>query len=104
MIVSMIFDKSSVMLIEHPEDGTHRSLTKKVFSLLQTYTDPSQIIVSSHSPLVFDMLDPAQIRLVTMENGKTTARALTEEETAQARRYIKREGTLTEYLDVLIED
>jgi hypothetical protein len=103
MVVSMIFDKSSVMLIEHPEDGIHRSLTRKVFSLLQTYTDPSQIIVSSHSPLVFDMLDPAEIRLVTMQDGKTEVRALTGEEADQARKYVKEEGTLTEYLDVLIE-
>jgi hypothetical protein len=103
MVVSMIFDKSSVMLIEHPEDGIHRRLTEKVFDVLQAYTDPSQIIVSSHSSLVFNMLDPAEIRLVSMNEGKTEVRALTEEEADQARNYVKQEGTLTEYLDVLIE-
>ena len=103
MIVSMIFDQGSVMLIEHPEDGIHRYLTAKVFSILRTYTDPSQILVSSHSSLVFDMLDPAEIRVVSMRDGKTEVRALTPEEAAQARRYIKEKGTLTEYLDLLIE-
>jgi hypothetical protein len=103
MIVSMIFDKSSVMLIEHPEDGIHRRLTEKVFDVFQAYTDPSQIIVSSHSSLVFNMLDPAEIRLVSMQDGKTEVRALTEEEADEARSYVKEQGTLTEYLDVLIE-
>jgi predicted ATPase len=103
MIVSMIFDRGSVMLIEHPEDGIHRRLTAGVFNTLQAYTDPSQIIVSSHSPLVFDMLDPDEIRIVSMREGKTEVRALTPDEASQARRYVKEHGTLTEYLDLMIE-
>ena len=49
------------------------------------------------------MLDPEEIRVVSMREGKTEVRALTSEEAEQARRYVKQEGTLTEYLDLLIE-
>ena len=80
MVVSMIFDRGSVMLIEHPEDGIHRRLTASVFGTLKSYTDPSQIIVASHSPIVFDMLDPEEIRVVSQTDGKTAVRALTPEE------------------------
>lgn len=103
MVVSMIFDKGSTMLIEHPEDGIHRRLTTSVFATLKAYTDPSQIIVSSHSSLVFDMLDPSEIRVVSMREGKTEVRSLTPQEAEQARRYVKEKGTLTEYLDLMIE-
>jgi predicted ATPase len=103
MVVSMIFDRGSVMLIEHPEDGIHRRLTASVFNTLQAYTDPTQIIVSSHSPLVFNMLDPDEIRVVSIRDGKTEARALSPDEAARARRYVGERGTLTEYLDLMIE-
>jgi hypothetical protein len=100
MVVSMIFDMGSVMLIEHPEDGIHRGLTARVFGTLKSYTDPTQIIVASHSPLVFDMLDPEEVRLVTMTEGKTEVRALPAEEVEQARRYVDEVGSLSEFLEV----
>ena len=42
LFVSMIFDQSSVMLIEHPEDGIHRGLLQKVVSFIKTNADPMQ--------------------------------------------------------------
>lgn len=100
MVVSMIFDRGSVMLIEHPEDGIHRRLTASVFGTLRSYTNPSQIIVASHSPLVFDMLDPEEVRLVTMSRGKTEVHALPSEEIDQARRYSDQVGSLSEFLEI----
>lgn len=98
--VALIYDRSSVMLIEHPEDGIHRGLTRKLFGLLRSYSDRSQMIVSTHSALVLDDLrdDPGAVRLVEMEMGDTKARALTAEEAEHARRYIEEEGTLSKYI------
>lgn len=100
MIVSMIFDKSTVMLIEHPEDGIHRGLSRQVFSRLKSYTDPAQIIATSHSELVFDMLDPSEVRLVAMVDGVTRARPLSAEEIGRARDYINESGRLSEFLEI----
>ncbi len=99
MVVAMVADQSRVMLIEHPEDGIHRGLIRKVFSLLKTYSDPGQVIVTTHSELVLDMLDPTEVRLVSMEGGVTRARALDTEEVAQARRYVKEAGAFSDYLE-----
>lgn len=99
MVVSMVFDESSVMLLEHPEDGIHRGLSKRVFSRLKSYTNPGQIIATSHSELVFDMLEPSEVRLVSMVDGATQARALSPEEVDRARRYVNEDGRFSDFLE-----
>jgi len=104
ILVSLIFDESAVMLLEHPEDGIHRGLLRKLIDLLQKYADQSQLIVSSHSPEVFNMLDPRAVRLVTMDEGATKVRALTPEELRIAGKFLEEEGTLADFLQTVAED
>lgn len=101
IVVAMIFDQSSVMLIEHPEDGIHRGLTRKLFGQLRSYSDRAQVILSSHSGLVLDDLrdDTGAVRLVMMENGATKAHALSPGEAAQARKYIDEDGAFSEFIE-----
>ena len=40
IVASLIYDHSAVMLLEHPEDGIHRALLRKLIGLLETYSDP----------------------------------------------------------------
>jgi predicted ATPase len=104
ILVSLIFDESAVMLLEHPEDGIHRGLLRKLIDLLQKYADPSQLIVSSHSPLVFNTLDPRAVRLVTMEEGATKVRRLTPEELQVAGKFLEEDGSLADFLETVEED
>ncbi len=104
LIVSLIFDQSSVMLIEHPEDSIHRGLLRKVISILRTYSDQSQVILSSHSSVVFNTLDPTAIRLVTMEDGATKVRPLTSNELSAAGKFMEEEGTLSEFIETVEEE
>jgi ABC-type branched-subunit amino acid transport system ATPase component len=104
LVVSLIFDQSAVMLVEHPEDSIHRGLLRKLFGVLQTYSDQSQLIMSSHSSVVFDILDPKAIRLVTMEDGATKVRALTSEELHAAGRFMEEDGSFSDFIDTVEED
>lgn len=99
---SLIHDRSSVLLVEHPEDGIHRGLLYKVFSLLRTYTEPAQLLLTTHSEYLLDELrdDPAAVRLVTMEDGRTRARALTRKQVALAKRYINEAGPFSGFLQM----
>ena len=63
------------MLVEHPEDSIHQGLLRKLLGVLRTYSGQSQLILSSHSSVVFNTLDPRAIRLVTMEEGNTKVRS-----------------------------
>jgi hypothetical protein len=102
-LVSLLMDGSSVLLIEHPEDGIHRGLLRKVVDVFRSYSSTNQIILSSHSSVVFDALQPDEVRLIAMSDGSTTAQALSEKESRLAISFLDDEGTLSEFLDSIEE-
>ena len=91
------------MLIEHPEDEIHEGLLRKVIDLLKSHSDESQVILSSHSSAVFNSVDPTEVRLVTMDSGKTRARGLTPQEVAVAKKYLEEQGTFADFLETVEE-
>ena len=103
ILVSLIFDRSGVMLLEHPEDGIHRGLLRKLIDLLRGYSDQSQLILSSHSAVVFNTLDPGAVRMVSMEKGATRVRALSQQEMGIAGKYLEEDGSLSDFLET-VED
>lgn len=104
IITSLIYDRSAIMLLEHPEEGIHHALLRKLMGILQTHSDETQILMASHSAAVLDSLDPSAVRLVTMEEGDTKARALTDEELRFARQYLEEAGSLSDFLETVEED
>jgi len=104
LLAGLLFDRRSVMLIEQPEDGIHPALLYKVIDLLRVNADPTQIFFTSHSPTVLSSLRPQDVRLVAMKDGATDARALTAAEVQHAEEYMRREGSLAEYLELIQED
>jgi predicted ATPase len=104
IVTSLIYDHSAVMLLEHPEDGIHRALLRKLIGVLQAYSDESQLIIATHSPVVLDAVEPSAVRLVTMEDGQTKVRALTSEEVRVAAKYLEEEGSLAEFLGIVADD
>ncbi len=99
LLAAMSFGDSSVMLVEHPEDGIHRGLLRKVMGLFTTGFCPSQIFLSTHSDTVLNGLEPDAIRFVSAEDGRSSVRKMTPAERAAASLYIDSdvEGTLAEF-------
>ena len=99
IVVSLLFDKRSVMLIEQPEESIHPGLLRKLIDLLRSYSDRSQIIFATHSSQVLNMLRPEEVLMVTAPGGRTEARKLSPDEVSQAKRFLKNEGSLSEFLE-----
>lgn len=104
MIVSLIFDKRSVMLVEQPEDTIHRGMLLKVLDTFRTYTRATQLIFTTHSAAVLDMLSPAEVRLVSAEDGNTHVRKLTPDEIGRAGDFLNRSGNLSDFIESLEDD
>lgn len=101
IVVSLVFDESDAMLIEHPEDGIHTWLVEKVAALLRSESSPTQVIMSSHSSTVLNSLKPEEIRLVAMEKGVTTVAPLSEKERKAAVNYLAKQGPLASFLELV---
>lgn len=88
------------MLIEHPEDGIHTGLVKKVMANMRLNAASTQIIMSSHSLTLLNMLSPEEIRLITIEKGATHVRVLSQNELRIANNFISEQGgNLADYVE-----
>lgn len=104
LLLGLLYDGSSTMLIEQPEDGIHPGLLAKLIDILRVNTDPTQIMLASHSPVVLSSLQPGDILLVDICQGSTTVRRLTAAEVERAEDYMRRDGSLAEYLELIQEE
>ncbi|MCG8587463.1 MAG: ATP-binding protein [Pirellulales bacterium] len=104
LVVSVLSEKNSVSLIEHPEDAVHAQLLHKVMGFLRSYADPAQFFITSHSPSVFNTMRPEEVRSVSIKDGVTQVRALTADEQKIARDFVASEGSLADYLEVVESD
>jgi predicted ATPase len=103
ILVSLLFDQRSVMLIEQPEDSIHPGLLFKLIDLLRSYSDRTQVVFSTHSTTVLNMLEPEEVLLVTAPQGNTQVRGLSAAELDQAKRFRKDEGSFSDFLETLNE-
>ena len=90
-----------VIFIEEPELGIHPHQLHLLMTLLKEKAEKQQIIITTHSPQVLDVLaedelDHVFITDIDFEKG-TTIRKLTEKETEKAKFYLKDEGMLSDY-------
>ncbi len=101
LLTYLVFDGSSCMLVEQPEDSIHAGLLGKVIDILRTYSEQTQLICTTHSPRVINLVDAKGIRVVTVENGRTEVSELSPGEISEAQSYLSDEGTLAEFLETL---
>ncbi len=104
ILTAMLHDNCSLLMFEQPEDGIHIALLEKLIATLKSYDDTYQFMFATHSPTVLNCLAPQDIRLVTMEDGQTHVRTLNDNEIQAAQHYLKEEGTLADFLEIVQEE
>jgi AAA15 family ATPase/GTPase len=104
LLVSILFDSSSVSLIEQPEDGIHAGLVHKLAGLLESYAEGAQFVIATHSITILNHTNPEDVRIVTMSDAVTQAVALDERQVGAAKKYLEQDGTFSEFLDMIKED
>ena len=91
---------SGLVLIEEPELGIYPD---ELFSLMEFFREQAQykqIIISTHSPMVLDVLEPDEldsINIAKMTRQGTQFYKLTEAQKTKAKNYIAEVGALSQY-------
>lgn len=106
LLLALLYDKSTTLLIEQPEDGIHLGLLRKVLSICFEYAEVynKQLIITTHSPEVINMFKPENIRLVKMTEKGTKVSAFDKEEIPLIHDYLKNEGALSDFIKSMNED
>jgi len=90
-----------ITLVEEPEIGIHPHQLHLLLNFLKEKSKYQQIIITTHSPQVLDILGPDELNKIIIaeidfENG-TVLRHLNTEEMLKAQAYLKNEGLLSDY-------
>jgi hypothetical protein len=101
IVIAMLYKSSSVLLFEQPEDGIHPGLLSRLTGVLLSYVDPMQLILTSHSPSVINVVGAHDIRLIEAPEGTTQVHALSADEIAKAEKYVDETGQLADYIRLL---
>ncbi len=86
----------SVVAIEEPEATVHPAVTELIVSVLLDTANERQVLLTTHSPDVLDYKDlqDTQIRIVTMESGRTLISTLSAASRDAIRRRLYTAGEL----------
>jgi AAA15 family ATPase/GTPase len=90
-----------LLLLEEPEISVHHKLLKDVIEIIKNESEYKQILFSTHSDYVLDMLVPEDLVFVENGSGGTKAAALpsalAEDSYRALRTFLENEGALGEY-------
>lgn len=78
------FGPVSTVLLEEPENGLHPARIKQVMAVLRSFTEKhgAQVILTTHSPLVVNELEPKEVSVVTRPSLEAGTQVRAIEETA----------------------
>lgn len=102
LVFYILNDKNELLLIEEPEVCVHHGLLSSILQLIKQQSRHKQIIISTHSDYVLDMLEPENILLVHKEHEVGTkissiSKTLSANDFRILKDYLENEGNLGEY-------
>jgi|GEM_PF-2476452 len=109
IVAAMVSDQSTLMLIEHPEDGIHIGLLRRLFGIMRSYRRALQIFVATHSRTLLNEMQIDELRFVSNEAGVTQIGKLSGASREMAERYISatgddESGSLADFVELCDED
>ncbi len=91
---------NGIILLDEPELGIHPHQLYKLMQFIKEQSQQKQIIISTHSPLVLDMLEADELDRIIIartENGSSQFNKLTDEQIEKAKVYMHEEMDLSFY-------
>ncbi|WP_210513647.1 AAA family ATPase [Hymenobacter terricola] len=96
-----VYDRRKIIFLEEPELGIHPKQLTKLLNLIREISKENQVIMTTHSPQVLDMLSEKELDRITIceldPKKGTQFHKLTQKKQKQAREYMKEVGFLSDY-------
>lgn len=97
----LLYEPSRIILLEEPELGIHPDQLHKLLQFLREQSEKHQLIITTHSPQVLDMLKEDELDRITIceldEEKGTQFRKLKKAQIATAKKYMTEVGFLSDY-------
>ena len=100
-LIPKFLNPNKIILLEEPELGIHPQQLQLVLQLIRGVSREHQVIMTTHSPQVLDILNGQELDRITICEyvpGKgTQMRKLSAAKKAKAKAYLKDQGFLSEF-------
>jgi predicted ATPase len=95
------FDDLNIVLLEEPELGIHPHQLHLLMQFIKEQSRYKQIIITTHSPQVLDVLEPDELDRIIIchydTQNKTQLNHLSDKEASKAKKYMESEAFLSDY-------
>src|SRR5262249_3064589 len=71
MLVAAVDPRSNLLVIEEPENSVHPWILRVIVQKLREVSDSKRVILTSHSPVLINLLRPEEIWIVSRKDGET---------------------------------
>lgn len=96
-----VYDKKKIILLEEPELGIHLDQLQQLLGLIREVSRENQVIMTTHSPQVLDMLTTNELDRITMCEldpvRGTQFRKLSAAKRAKAKAYMQNDSYLSDF-------
>jgi ABC-type lipoprotein export system ATPase subunit len=101
LVFYILAGEGNLLLLEEPEVCVHHGLLDSIIELLKIESKSKQIIVSTHSDYVLDMLEPSNVQIVNKTPDGTVitpiSKSMETRDFKALKTYLRTTGTLGEY-------
>ncbi|WP_341905972.1 AAA family ATPase [Polaromonas sp. YR568] len=104
ILVSLADPRNDLMFIEEPENSVHPWIVRQLANQLKKISKQKQVFVTTHSPVILNLVSPNDVWVCFKINGETSIRNLTEIGPEIIHDWENGQGRLFDLLDLGIVD
>lgn len=76
ILVACFDPRNTALIVEEPENSLHPWIIKEIMTHLRRLSEKKLVMVTSHSPVVLNMLSPEQVWVIYKTDGETNIKPL----------------------------
>ena len=77
LLVAMFDPRTALVFIEEPENSVHPWIVQVILKACRDAASSKQLILTTHSPVILDMISPDELGIVSRAHGETALRSAT---------------------------
>lgn len=99
LLVALHDSRYSLLVLEELENSVHPWIIRHLVRSLLSAAKRTQVLVTTHSPIVIDAVDPSQVQLMWRQKGESKIERLSSLDAAMLQKWADGRITTFEYLD-----
>lgn len=91
--------RTAMFVVEEPENSVHPWIVRVLLTRFRELSKRRAVIVTTHSPILVDMLEPAELWIASRNDGETSLNRLVDLDPGVEKSWKKGEYQLSDFLD-----